>query len=109
MFVLAVLAVFVLFMLRVVPAYLEDFGVSSTLRSLNEDKLATYSTPEQVRTAVMRRLSINNVDNVTAEDIEIERVGRTFHVTANYEVRESFMFNIDLVLTFNHRVEVPAS
>lgn len=108
-FTLAILAISVMFLLRVVPAYLEDFGVRSTLSSLQEDTLASYSSPEQVRTAITRRLSINNVKNARATDFEIARTGGVFEVTVDYEVREPFMFNIDLVLTFAHRVEVPAS
>lgn len=107
-FVLLILVFLVIFLLRVVPAYMEDFSVSSSLKSLKEDSFGTYSTPEQVLSAILRRLSVNNVDNVTAEDIEISRTGATFNVNVEYEVREPFLFNIDLVLTFNHRLEVQA-
>lgn len=106
--VLLILAFVFIFLLKVVPAYMEDFSVGSSLKSLKEDTVTTFSTPEQVHTAIMRRLSVNNVDNVTSEDIEISRVGSSFDINVEYEVREPFMFNIDLVLTFNHRVGVQA-
>lgn len=109
MAMLALLAVVVMFLLRVVPAYLEDFSVSTTVKSLREDTLATYSSPDQVRLAITRRFSINNVDNVKSEDVEVLRNGGVFDVNVSYEVRENFMFNIDLVLSFDHHVEVPAS
>lgn len=106
-FVLAALAVVVLFLLRVFPVYLQDFAVGSAVRSLEEDTLATYSTPSQVQAALLRRFSMNDVTNVTRDDVAISQTGGRFDVAVEYEVRTPFMFNIDLVLSFEHDAEVP--
>ncbi|MCK9531987.1 MAG: DUF4845 domain-containing protein [Gammaproteobacteria bacterium] len=106
-FLLAALAVVVLFLLRVFPIYLQDFAVGSAVRSLKEDTLATYSTPSQLQTALLRRFSMNDVTNATRDDVEITQRSGMFDVNVNYEVRTAFMFNIDLVLSFEHDVQVP--
>jgi hypothetical protein len=105
--VLALLAVVVMFVLKVTPAYMESFSVRSTLNSLKEPG-ESYTGPADIREAIARRFSINNVEDVSGDDIEISPTNGGYEVSIDYEVRTSYMFNIDLVLSFSHRVEVRA-
>lgn len=107
MFVLALLAVVFMFLVNVIPVYLENFSVRSTLASLDKDG-SSYGSPGEIHNALIRRFSINDVTSVTREDLDITRGSGGYDVNVSYEVRKGFMFNIDLVLSFDHHVEVPA-
>lgn len=106
MVIIAVIAFLAMMVLKLFPIYMEDFSVSSSVNGLSQE---AGKGPQELRTALMRRLSINNVDNVSAEDVVIERDGNGYRVTVDYEVRVAFIRNIDFVVSFNHSVEVPSS
>jgi len=85
--------------LKMLPVYLEHFSVVSSLDSLQED-----GNLQDVKSSLMRKFSINDVDNVTREHIDIKREGKKKTVTITYEVRKNVVSNIDIVLRFSDSV-----
>jgi hypothetical protein len=107
LFVLALIAGGVLVTLKLLPVYLQNMTIASVLEEVRESG-DTYSSATSVRMAIGRRFEMNNVDQLNVNDILISRQGRVYDVTTNYEVRVPFVYNIDFILTFDDRAEVPA-
>lgn len=103
--VLAAAGFFLMFAFKVVPLYAENKYVISALRSIQDsgDRLSDMSDSE-IRKKLENFYMINNVrSDGPTENIEIYRSHERILVTVDYETRVPFLWNIDLVLTFeNH-------
>lgn len=90
---------------KLTPVYLENFSVKSSLKSLaNEDEKA--GSVRELRDHLMRRLSVNNVQNVKPEHITIRIEGNRRIVSVVYEVRTRFYGNLWLLASFNEQIEI---
>lgn len=107
MIVIALIMFFAYVAILLLPIYLENNSVKSVIGDLadGDDK---FTTATQLRKIINRRLDINMATSVSSSDITISRDANIFVVTIDYEVREPFLGNIDLLFTFNSEVEVPA-
>jgi len=104
--VLGLIAFFVLIALKLIPLYLENFKIVSSLQSLkSEAELGSKSAPE-IMTLLSRRLDINEVRRLTPKDIEIKAGSGRARVRIKYEARESFIGNVDIVAKFDDSVEL---
>ncbi len=104
--VLGLIAFFVLVALKLIPLYLENFKIVSSLQSLkSEAELGSKSAPE-IMTLLSRRLDINDVRRLTPKDIEIKAGSGRALVRIKYEARESFIGNVDIVAKFDDSVEL---
>jgi hypothetical protein len=106
--VFLLIAFFTLIALKLVPIYLDSFTVGSVISDLKKEPGIAAKTPREVLSMIEKRLDINMVKGVKADDIFIEKVGDSMTISAEYEVRENLMGNVDLVVSFNKSVEVTA-
>jgi hypothetical protein len=104
---LAVLAFFVAVVLTLFPIYTEHLSVVSHLKGLKQDSESRTMTDKDMIKTMMRRFDIDNVKNVTEDNITIARDSDSTSVTIDYEVRDHFMANIDVVAVFHDEVEIP--
>lgn len=94
--------------LRLMPIYLEHWKVVSSLESLsNEPELAAKTGPE-ILDLLMKRLDVNDVDNVSKENVEIKRADTSVSVRVKYEVRKELIGNIDAVAKFDDSIRAVA-
>ena len=107
MIIIALVALVVMLALKLFPLYMEHFSVSSSLDGLATDHDLVGAPPSKLRTSLMRRFDINNVQNVHKEDVSIQRDGAGYQVNVDYEVRVPFVYNVDLVVYFSDTAEVP--
>ena len=99
---LVVIAFFAIVLVKVLPLYMEHFKVDSSLESLaqeSKDSQAALS-PREIEKHLLNRLSINDVQHVTKDNIKITREGRKTVVTVDYEARVTLFSNLDLVARF---------
>jgi hypothetical protein len=106
--VLVLIGLAALVAIRLVPVYMESFSVQKSVMSVVEEAQRTPHTPLQMRDLILKRLSINNVERITRDNIMITREGFFYKITVDYEVRTPFIKNIDFVVTFENHGEVPA-
>ncbi len=85
---------------KLVPIYLNHYSVVSSIKGTAEEARGANMNPSQIRGSLSRRLQVNYVENVRPADVEITRNPDTLRV--DYEVREPFIANIDLVVSFSH-------
>lgn len=94
--------------LKLFPVYMENFTIRASVESLQNEADQQYLGVLAVRTALLKRLSMNNVTQVSAEDISITRDGQVYSVDVDYEVRVPFIKNISLLVSFANHAEVAA-
>jgi len=92
--------------LRVAPVYLESMTVRSVVSDVARDPELRGARPSDVRSAVMRRLQVNNVSSVERGDITVERSGDGIELIVDYERRFRLLANLDGVASFREEAMV---
>lgn len=106
---LAVGAFFVAVVLTLFPIYMEHFSVKSHLKGVKEEAETSNLTNKDIMKGLLRRFDIDNVKHVTEDDIDIEPTDDGHRsVVIDYEVRDHFMGNIDIVASFHDEVILPS-
>lgn len=95
--------------LKLFPVYMEDFSISSSLDSMEQDVAAEYRGVGSVQQGFMRRLGVNNVKVLKRDDVAVSREGDYYYIDVNYEVTIPFIGNVSLLLNFEHSASVRAS
>jgi len=108
MIVIALVMFFAYVVILLLPIYLENHSVKSVIQDL-ESGDESFSTASELRKIINRRLDINMATSVSSGDISISQDADVFIVDIDYEVREPFLGNIDLLFTFKSSVEISAS
>ena len=106
---LIVIAFIAVVLIKVLPLYMEHFKVKSSLDSLAQDTKDSQAalSPVEIEQHLLKRLSINDVQHVKKENIQVTREGRKIVVTVDYEARVTLFDNLDLVARFpDNRVEL---
>jgi hypothetical protein len=107
--IILVVLFFALVAIRLFPIYLENFKVESHLKNLAADRNIKTMSDRQILDTLTKRFDIDDVTNVTQDDIYIERnadKGGGMTLSAEYEVRTPMLGNVDLVVSFTDQVEV---
>lgn len=85
--------------LRLVPVYGEYLTVRSVLNSVKTELDGQGATPQSIRTAIERKLTVESV-NVSARDFKITQTANGYLVTLDHEGRAPYIANVQLVVTF---------
>lgn len=107
--VFMLIAVVTLVSLKLVPIYLNGFSVSSSLESLKSEHNIGKKQPSEIKRMLLKRLDINMVNDVTKDDIFIEKSKGSMTIEVDYEVRKNMAGNLDVVVMFNKSIEVPSN
>ena len=103
---LALLAFFVLIAITLMPIYVENFNVSSHVSRMANDSRAKEMTKEELRKALIKKFGIDDVKNVSRQDIIISDIPGGYNIEVDYEVRKDFLGNVDVVVYFSETAEV---
>lgn len=107
LFTMAIILMLVLGVIKLIPAYIDQFNVSSVLSSLKNEPGIGNMTGGEVTSTIMKRLDINMVKSVTREDIYISQQANTRVIEIEYQVQRNLVGNVDVLINFNNRIEVP--
>lgn len=88
---------------RMVPAYMEYSTVRSAINATLNDSRTSQLSPREIRDALARRFSINQVTVINANDVGVSREGGTLTMAVDYEVREPLFYNVSIVMTFERQ------
>ena len=106
--VFLLIAFFTLIALKLVPIYLDSFTIGSVISDMRQEPGIAAKTPREVVAMIEKRLDINMVEGITADDIFVEKRGDTMTISAEYEIREKMLGNVDVIVSFDKSVEVSA-
>jgi hypothetical protein len=93
--------------LNVVPIYMEHGKVKGALDSLKHNDEAHNESPEQLMLRLIKLMGVNNVDNVTKDNISINKLdtgGTQIHV--QYEVIKKVVGNASVLVEFDDTIEI---
>ncbi|OGT89593.1 MAG: hypothetical protein A2286_12655 [Gammaproteobacteria bacterium RIFOXYA12_FULL_61_12] len=96
-----------LVVMKVGPYYLRNHSIKEVLDGLKEAPGITKMAPGQIKAMVIRRLDINSVYGFDSKSLNVTNEKGHIVVTADYEVREHIAGNLDVVLTFKEKTEIP--
>lgn len=105
--ILVVVGLFVLFGMRTIPAYFEYFTLVSIAEGVRQDRSLQEAPPQEVRSELNKRMRIDDVDDIGDagyDAVSIRQGGGELTLIIDYEVREPFLGNIDLVISFDRRI-----
>ena len=108
-FVLLILGFFVALGLKLFPVYLEYYSVTTSLQSLKNEESSKLDQSQAIKSLLKKRLDMNDVTHVSNENIKIVKNVKSTTVTVEYEVRKSFMGNVDIVVSFSDSIELTAN
>ena len=106
--VLMLIGFVTMIVLKLVPIYLDGFNVTSVVEGLETERGIGTKPPGEIQKLILRRMDVNMVDGVTKDDIYITRGKGNLTIEVDYEVREKLFGNLDVVVSFNKSVTVPA-
>ena len=107
--VLAIIAFFATFVMRLVPMYQEYYGVLQIMDGMETELKNNKLTKKQVMTLLGKRFNTGYVFSVKKDNIEISRGKNNVHVSKiviDYEKRVPFMGQIDLIGHFITEIDV---
>ena len=92
----------VMFLVKVSPLYMEDYTIARVVQSLDDQSGVESASLRELRNWLNKGLKTNMV-TLAPEESKVSRgEGGQLVVEVNYERRVNFLYNIDLVLTFEH-------
>lgn len=105
-FVIAIAVLFITFLIRLIPIYIDGFSVYESIESMQSDSKLKTSSTKGIKKSLLTRLNLNSVYSVTGEDIYVsKKAGKTI-IEVDYEVRENIVGNLDFVVSFKKEVTV---
>lgn len=88
--------------MRVVPMYLEYHALVNALEKLEDDPYSKDLTPAKIKQSIFDSLWASYAsNNIKKEHIHISKKSGRVNVRVAYEIRTSFIANIDLVGKFD--------
>ncbi len=86
--------------IRLVPAYIEYATVSKHLRDIARAPDARGASPRDIQLMFKKRAQIDDIQAVTAEDIEVIREGDALILTAAYSTKIKLFANLNACIDF---------
>lgn len=108
---LCVIGFFGYLAMRLVPMYVEYMGVVKAMEQVKAEPNAANMSPEQVRASLSLKFDTQYVadDAIPAQAIRIIRQGAAQTLSVSYERRVPFVYNLELVGTFEKSVNLSAT
>ena len=105
---LCVLGFFAYLGMKLVPMYIEYFGVVKAMEMVKNEPGASQRTLEEIRRDLNVKFDTQYIDerDVPPQAIQLKREGGGATLRIAYEKRVPFMYNIDLVATFDKSVNL---
>lgn len=97
---------FVMTFFKVYPMYYENYKISSTLNSIQEDPVIDVTSRTAIWEKIQKILYIESVKTLKREHVKMSRKNGKTTITVNYETRIPYIGNLDLVGKFNQTVVI---
>jgi hypothetical protein len=98
--ILFVVVIVGIFSLKLIPAYIEYFKAKAAIEAIAADRSKTGSVNE-VRKAFDARATIDDIQAVSASDLEVGKEGNDVVISFSYRKEVPVIANIGLYLDFN--------
>lgn len=103
--VIAIFGSIVLTGLKIMPLYMDFYGVKSVMESVASDPEVDPRSKKALWAAIGKRLLINSIRDMKREDFSIEFVEGKTIITVDYEVRKPYIAQLFIGANFVHTIE----
>ncbi len=104
--ILAILGFALYAAIRLTPLYLEYMAISRALKQTAKEAGDAPTSPVQLRNALDRRWTIEDIKSIQPKEIDIRKQGSGYTMRAWYRAEAPFVGNVSLVVDFDTTVEV---
>lgn len=94
-----------LMFMKIFPIYSRNFSVQSSLKVVAKQSDIASQSPAKIVENVMKQFNVNSIYNFDKTDIKVQKTRNGVEIRAEYEVRENIVGNLDVVVSFDERVE----
>ena len=96
--------------MRLIPMYSEYMGVVKAMEQVRSEPNSANMSPEQIRSALIFRFNTQYVadDAIPPQSIRIIRKGNAATLQVTYERRVPFVYNLELIGSFDKSVNLSA-
>lgn len=94
--------------LKMIPSYIQYFAVDDVVSGLVDDVKLRDGQPQtrEIRNLILKRLRVNGVYDFDPAYINIEKSQNRTSVIVEYEVREHFVGNVDVIMSFKSQADL---
>ncbi len=104
-FILGLIAFFVLLGLKIGPIYLDHSKVANALAEIKKSPDIERQSEAEIRNSLSKRFNINYVSDVTQDDIKVVKQGNYLKVVIEYEVVKKIVGNLSVLVEFHDVIE----
>ena len=95
-----------LVVIKIVPAYLENFTVKRIFNEIKSETNLVSEAPIQIRSVIKERLFQSGIHNQKDWKFGIKRSGSSVLVTLKYSVRKPIVGNLSAVMDFREQTRI---
>ena len=95
-----------LVVIRVTPAYLENFTIKRIFNDLESEHGLVSKEPYTIRNIVKDRLRQSGIHDQKDMKFGVKRAGRTVIVSLVYSVREPIVGNLSVIMDFHEQSKI---
>ena len=106
MLLLAVIALFALSAVRIIPIYIENFSIKTVLTAVQDDQRIDAKSKAAIWESLSKRLYINEVRLIKREHVGISRENGQTTVTITYESRRPYIGPLFIGGSFSESVVI---
>jgi Tfp pilus assembly protein PilE len=92
--------------LKVIPMYLMNMKLSKALTDIPEQLEGKEVTPQNIRYALDKRFSVEDINNLPVDSIKITPSRNGYSVRIRYENRAPYIADVWLLVAFDKSVEI---
>lgn len=92
--------------IRLTPIFFEYMAVVRALDQTAKEHSGNPTTPNDLRTSLDRRWTVEDIKSLDPKDIEIKKAGNGWTMRAWYRAEAPFIANVSLVVDFDKTVTV---
>ncbi len=105
--IILVLAGFIgVFLIRVVPMYIDFYNIKSTLETLRHEPGILRMSSPAIYNLIKKRFDISYVSNLTPSQVKIANRGNVKVLSLSYEDYRPLFANLSVVGEFDYQIEL---
>ncbi|PCI20504.1 MAG: DUF4845 domain-containing protein [Piscirickettsiaceae bacterium] len=99
--ILGIVGMIIFSVLKVFPIYMEHLSIQKSLEALENDPAIRKLSTAAIKDKMTKKFDMNQVTSIGRKDIIVKRGTGDLKVEITYEVREDYIGNVDIVVSFS--------
>ena len=103
--ILGLIAFFVTLILKLLPVYLENFNVKSSMASMERTNGLFRMSKAKIRGLLKKKLDVNDIKNVKKKNVKINKRNGLVIINVDYSVKVPLVKGLSLIAEFHEVAE----